>query len=134
MQYNSVTCINKILNSFRLPQWWQKYKEVKPTEPAYIYVLVRNDLTPRQQTVQACHASIESSRHYLRPTDEHPSIIICSVKNEQKLLSCAKELQDKGIAHEIFYEPDIGSQATALASRPLAGDDRKAFARFQLMQ
>jgi hypothetical protein len=47
---------------------------------------------------------------------------------------CAKELADKGIDCQIFREPDIGNQATALASRPLRGAEREAFKRFQLMK
>lgn len=101
---------------------------------SYMYILVRKDLSTRQQAVQSCHASIESARNYLRSGDEHPSTIICSVKSEDKLLMCAKELAEKGIDFQLFREPDIGNQATALASRPLRGDERKAFSRFQLMQ
>lgn len=101
---------------------------------AYMYVLVRNDLSKAQQAVQSAHAAIESSRNYLTSGDEHPSVIICSVKSEQKLLMCADEFKEKGIDFQIFREPDIGNQATALASRPLRGQERTAFARFQLMQ
>jgi peptidyl-tRNA hydrolase len=98
-----------------------------------MYILIRNDLSNAQKAVQACHAAIESSRQFTKPTDEHPSVILCSVKNENKLLKCAKELEDLGIEHTIFREPDIGNQATALASKPLIGKDRKAFSRFQLL-
>lgn len=101
---------------------------------AYMYVLVRKDLSPRQQAVQSAHAAIESSRNFISKNDEHPSVIICSVKSEQKLLMCAEEFTQKGIEFQMFREPDIGNQATALASRPLRGIERKAFARFQLMQ
>ncbi len=101
---------------------------------SYMYILVRNDLSQRQQAVQSCHAAIESTRNYIKNEDEHPSTIICSVKSEQKLLMCAKELADKGIDYQIFREPDLQYQATALASRPLRGTEREAFKRFQLMQ
>lgn len=100
---------------------------------AYMYVLVRNDLSKAQQTVQAAHAAIESGRKYLNPGDEHPSVIMCSVKSEAKLLKCADEFAAQGIDHVIFKEPDIGNKATALASRPLVGKERQAFSRFQLL-
>ena len=99
-----------------------------------MYVLVRNDLSKAQQAVQSTHAAIESSRNYLASGDEHPSVIICHIKSEDKLLMCADELKEKGIDFQLFREPDIGNQATALASRPLRGEERKAFSRFQLMQ
>lgn len=99
----------------------------------YMYVLIRNDLSIPQKAVQAGHAIIESTRHFISKSDEHPSVILCTVKSEHKLLACAKELEEKGIEHMIFREPDIGLQATALASKPLIGKDRKAFSRFQLL-
>lgn len=101
---------------------------------AYMYVLVRNDLSIPQQAVQSAHAAIESGRNYLKPGEEHPSVIICSVKNENKLMKCAEELKEQGIDFQLFREPDIGNAATALASRPLIGKERKAFSRFQLMR
>ena len=100
---------------------------------AYMYVLIRNDLSNAQRAVQACHAAIESSRKYLKDTDEHPSVILCSVKNESKILKYSDEFSKQGIDHVVFREPDIGNAATALASRPLVGKDRKAFAKFQLL-
>lgn len=100
----------------------------------YMYILIRKDLSIPQQAVQSCHAAIESARNYIKPGDEHPSVIICHIKSEQKLLMCADELKQKGIDFQLFREPDIGNQATALASRPLKGEERAAFARFQLMQ
>lgn len=98
-----------------------------------MYVLVRKDLSQAQQAVQSAHAAIESSRNYLAPGEEHPSVIICSVKSEQKLLMCADEFKEKGIDFQIFREPDLHNQATALASKPLRGTERDAFKRFQLM-
>lgn len=99
----------------------------------YMYILIRNDLSNAQKAVQACHAAIESSRQFTNPTDEHPSVILCTVKSQAKLLKCAEELEAQGLLHAIFREPDIGNQVTALASKPLIGKDRKAFARFQLL-
>jgi prephenate dehydratase len=100
---------------------------------AYIYVLVRNDLSDAQKAVQSAHAAVESSRQWLKNHDDHPSIILCSVKSEAKLMTCAEKLKDEGVEFVIFREPDIGYQATAIASKPLIGEARKAFSRFQLL-
>lgn len=125
-------------DSFKIKfkKWSKTAKRIcdKLFNHAYMYVLVRKDLSQAQQAVQSAHAAIESSRNYLAPGEEHPSVIICSVKSEQKLLMCADEFKEKGIDFQIFREPDIGNQATALASRPLRGTEREAFKRFQLMQ
>lgn len=99
----------------------------------YMYILIRNDLSNAQRAVQACHAAIESSRAFMNKESEHPSVILCTVKSEHKLLKCAEELDLKDIDYKIFREPDIGNQATALASKPLIGKERQAFSRFQLL-
>lgn len=61
-------------------------------------------------------------------------MIICSVRNENKFLKCADEFKHQGIDFILFKEPDMNNAVTALASRPLIGNERKAFARFQLMR
>lgn len=100
---------------------------------AYMYILVRNDLSFAQKAVQGTHAGIEAARHYLKSDDEHPSVIYCSIKNENKLMKCADEFKSKGIDFQIFREPDRNNEATALASQPLTGKDRETFKRFQLL-
>ena len=103
-------------------------------EHKYMYVIVRNDLSPAQRAVQASHAAIESTRKYLSDGDEHPSVIILIVKNERKLIEVQARLKyDHDIEHIVFEEPDIGNQMTALATTPLCGDDRDIFKRFQLL-
>ena len=45
---------------------------------------------------------------------EHPSIIVCSIKNEEKLLSVCKYLKSNGIPFIEFREPDLDNQLTAI--------------------
>lgn len=98
----------------------------------YVYVIVRNDLSPAQKAVQAGHAIIESTRNF-NMTGKHPSLILCVVKSEAKLKETAAELSKQKIKFSTFREPDIGDQMTAIASEPLTGTDREAFKRFQLL-
>ena len=101
-------------------------------EKPYIYVLVRNDLSIPQRAVQASHACIESAKKFL--TKEHPSVIICSVKNENVLENACAYLDNNNIKYERFLEPDIDYSLTAIASEPLYTTDRKIFSKFQLMK
>lgn len=101
-------------------------------EHPYVYVIVRRDLSPAQKAVQSCHACIEVARNHIGKDSDHPSVIICEVKSEDKLKMVMKELDGK-VNYKAFQEPDIGNQYTAIASEPLYGDQRKAFARFQLI-
>lgn len=99
---------------------------------AYVYVIVRKDLPNAQKAVQSAHACIEATRDYLKKTDEHPSVIICEVKSENKLKMVMEELRGK-INFKAFREPDIGNQFTAIASEPIYGEKRDLFKRFQLI-
>lgn len=99
-----------------------------------MYAITRKDLSTPQQAVQAGHAAIEASRAFLGKDDEHPSLIICTMKNEDQLRRAADDLERQGIRLKRFYEPDIGNQLTAFSTEPLTGESRKAMRKFQLMK
>lgn len=99
----------------------------------YVYVIVRNDLSPAQRAVQSCHAIIEATRNF-NMSGEHPSVIICEVKSEHKLREIAEELTGKNIKYSLFREPDRSYEATAIATQPIKMSEREAFSRFQLLR
>lgn len=99
----------------------------------YMYVITRNDLSPAQKAIQSCHASIESAREFIKPNQEHPSLVLCLVKNEAKLKNVIAELYNKNIKIKTFREPDRNNEITAIATEPLYGAERKALVRFQLL-
>ena len=100
----------------------------------YLYVLIRKDLSPQQIAVQACHASIEIARNYITPQEEHPSVIICEIKNEEKLFSLINYLKSHNIKFKEFREPDRGNELTAIATELLFGEERIPMKRFQLLK
>lgn len=99
---------------------------------SYIYVIVRKDLSPAQKAVQSAHACIESARHFLTKDEEHPSVIICEVKSENKLKMIMEELKGK-VDYKTFREADMNDEYTALATAPIYNETRKLFSRFQLI-
>ena len=99
-----------------------------------MYSITRKDLSIPQQAVQAGHAAIEASRAYLPKDDEHPALIICTMKGESQLERAANELTAQGIRIKRFYEPDRNNEFTAFATEPLTGESRKAMRKFQLMR
>lgn len=99
-----------------------------------MYIVVRKDLPIEQQLVQACHASIEMSAHYLGRLSDHPVVVAVVVKDEKKLKQVARRLKDGGVKFRGFYEPDLGNQMTALATKPLYGIEREFFEQFQLFR
>ena len=51
----------------------------------YTYVIIRKDISPEQQIVQACHASLEAGMK-LKNTIDISYLIVLEVPNEEKLL------------------------------------------------
>lgn len=95
----------------------------------YIYMFVRGDLSHPQQIVQTAHAVDEIGKRH--KTDKTSYMVLCDAKNEESLYDISYHLKKHGIDHEMFYEPDISS-CTAIATRPLVGDERKPLANFKL--
>ncbi len=81
-----------------------------------MYVVVRKDLSKSQQAVQGGHALAE---HVLLNRDlewNNGILVYLGVRNETELAELTKRLEDEGIHHTGFREPDIGNQMTAIAS------------------
>ena len=99
----------------------------------FMYGFVRNNISNSQKAVQLGHASIESARQFLKPTDEHPSLIYCVVKSEEKLLKVCKELLDNGVKFKSFKEPDMNNEMTAIVTQPVSYKQKNLFKRYQLL-
>ena len=54
------------------------------------------------------------------------------MSSEAELLKAYRELIAQGLPAILFREADMGDQATALASAPIVGKDRKAFSKYKL--
>lgn len=101
----------------------------------HIYVVVRGDLPFCHQTVQACHAGIAVAREGLILKDEeHPSLVVLTVPDEEALLDVADRLHYAKIPFRLFQEADMGNESTALATGPLEKADRKLFQGYKLLQ
>lgn len=99
-----------------------------------MYVLVRKDLSPSQQAVQAAHAAIEATRHFLTPDAEHPHLVLCGIASEVQLSNALARAQACGICCKPFFESDLDGQLTAFATEPLSGIARNHFRRYNLLQ
>lgn len=93
--------------------------------------MVRTDLSPAQQLVQAAHAAYEAGLHG-QPGDDTKSLVLCACSNEGELEDAKVFLEQHGIPHVLFREPDIGNQATALATLPVNPTQRKRLSRWKL--
>lgn len=84
--------------------------------------------------MQAAHAAIEAARHFIKPNDDHPHLVLLGVADETRLRCAAIHIQDSGIRLRHFYEDDLDGQLTAVAAEPVSGRTRRAFRKFQLLQ
>lgn len=51
----------------------------------YTYVIIRKDISPEQQIVQACHAALEAGFRFKKP-DETSFLIVLEVPDQKALL------------------------------------------------
>ena len=89
-------------------------------------------MTAGQVAVQASHASIEASRHFIQEDDDHPHLVLLQVKNELRLEKLVSELKEAGIPFISFVEPDLNNSLTAIATKPINGISRNFFKKFCL--
>ena len=102
-------------------------------ETRYVYVLVRKDLDPSQQTVQSCHAVIEATRQFITSEQIHPHLVLCGIRDEEALKREVCRLEAFGIRFACFYEPDRGNELTAIATAPVDGEEHRLCHRYNLL-
>lgn len=81
-----------------------------------LYVLIRKDLNPSYQAVQAGHAVAEWLLQHGQVTDwKNGTLVYLGVDNEEALEHWAQKLDSKHMEWTEFREPDIEDQRTAIA-------------------
>jgi len=85
-------------------------------------VVTRQDLAPGYQLVQSVHAAIDFIlAHQKEAKDWHinSNYLGClAAKDEKSLKDLIVKLQENGVKHSIFREPDINNHITAIAIEP----------------
>lgn len=101
----------------------------------YIYLFVRDDLSPSQQIIQTSHAVDELNKYLIGAGKELTKatnfMVLFSVRNEAQLFEVKNHLDSLDILNQMFYEPDISS-FTAIATEPLIGDQRLVMSQYKL--
>jgi hypothetical protein len=83
--------------------------------------------------VQSSHAALELARWY-KDFEVHPNVIVCGIKNKEKLTKLFIEYQKLGIKCEPFFENDLDDELTAFATIPVYGKQRELFRKLQLIK
>jgi hypothetical protein len=105
----------------------------------YVYIFVRQDMTPEYQLVQASHAAARMGQRLgSNGFDQtHFDELYFSVIGVPDLAAMAKALEDfkqRGIKTYAFIEPDIGNVMTAFASDPVWAADRKGLLTYKRLK
>ncbi len=90
-----------------------------------MYVLVRTDIDPVQQLVQASHAAAEAGRTFYDERHGIASLIVLAVPDREALLAAHHRLRAQGLGCELFFEPNFGIGESALATEPLDARTRR---------
>ena len=87
-----------------------------------LYLVVRADLSPGQQAVQACHALREFSEHHPHVDrawyDVSKTLVMLTVPDEGQLSSLQGAARERNVSCAGFREPDLNDALTALAPGP----------------
>ena len=94
--------------------------------------MVRSDLSLAQQLVQAAHATLECGIYHSGIPPKPDNIVLPSVGSEQELRAEFARITEAGVQARLIEEPDIGDQATAMATEPMTGSSRKLFSNHRL--
>lgn len=63
-----------------------------------------------------------------------PSVVICQVASEQELFEAELLANCNNISTKMFYEPDLGSIATAFATEVVSSSQRRLFRNYPLWE
>jgi hypothetical protein len=90
-----------------------------------LYVVVRADLLPGSQAVQAAHALREFAAEYPRLEaawhEKSNTLVMLAANGEQGLMDLATDLGYRGVPVSLFREPDLGNTVTAICVGPQGG-------------
>jgi len=86
-----------------------------------------------QQIVQCCHAILEVGKSLLLSDCPHPHVVVIAISDERQLFRCLDRLHRLAVPHRAFHEPDRQNELTAIATGPIAGQQRQIFRHYRCL-
>ena len=105
-----------------------------PMEPQYVYVFVRQDLSPEQQAVQAAHVTLVLGNKLKNVDVSELYFALIGIPQLIDFRDVIKALDAHGTKYETFYEPDQGNTLTAIATYPINRSERGKLRDFKLLR
>ena len=106
----------------------------------YVYIFVRQDISHEQQLVQSSHVALLLGSRLGRKIQNKYNVddLYFAIIGVPHLKDFVQVQQDLGeLPYELFYEPDIGNQLTAIATYPIHYKDpirKKKLAKYKLLK
>lgn len=94
----------------------------------FLTVIVREDLQPGYRCVQSAHALADFAvkhENEFKNWQKGSNYLCCLEANEDKINRTLEKLDRFEIKYEIFREPDIGGQMTAVAVEAISREQHK---------
>lgn len=82
--------------------------------------------------MQAVHAAHAAGVRYRPDPNRTLSVVVCEAKSSEHLECITSDLRDKGVAHVVFHEPDMGGVSTSIATEPVGDQERRLLKRYRL--
>lgn len=117
----------------------------------YSYFFTRQDISPEQQLVQTAHVALKlgvmapksmekdvdfevtvPAIYDINPDETYFTCV--GVRNEQALYAVIQILEEFGYDHEVFREPDMENQITAIAVYPISELSKGPLEAFNLLR
>lgn len=91
-------------------------------------IIVRSDLEPGYKVAQSAHAIADFAvkfGHEFKQWQLGSNYLCCLEADEDKIQKILYKLKDHDIKYEVFREPDIGDQMTAIAVEAISREQHK---------
>lgn len=117
----------------------------------YSYFFTRQDISPEQQLVQTAHVALKlgvnaknhskedvdfeikvPSQEKINPDETYFTCV--GVRNEAALYAVIQILSEFGYRHEVFREPDMNNEITAIAVYPISELSKGPLEAFNLLR
>ena len=84
-------------------------------EEEKLIVIVRNDMSRSQKTVQVVHGAVEYVIREKGYSWDNGTVLLKKVPDEKGLLEQINKITKLNLAYRVFKEPDMGNTITSIA-------------------
>jgi hypothetical protein len=119
-----------------LKELYKSY-EPAPTDRHYIYIFVRQDISPEYQLVQASHAAAKMGHRsgaLSQSFFDELYFAVIGVHDLSEMAVALNDCKELGVTTYPFYEPDIGNVMTAFATAPIPAGKRKRLLSYKKLR